>query len=267
MRARPISLLFGVTSLLASCVGGDDDYDDARTRGDLGAGNFKYGCLNETDPTCDEIDRLPKAIAVGGRFDLAFEIKTGPQPTVIAPASDFVRSVEGGFQVRAPGVFALLAVNGNREVVDIKHLRGAEIEEIRVQEDGSDLFSTTLTLDRRQSLRVLAVPYGIHGVQLGGALSYSWTSADETLVTVETSSVLNSVRLRALNKSGKTSLAIDVGGKTFSVAVEVGPDEAPLDAGTASDAGTADARSDAGDGSSDASADAGADAASEGGTP
>lgn len=263
MRVRPISLLFGLTSLLASCVGGDDDYDDARARGDLGAGDFAYGCLNETDLTCDESDYgLPHAIAVGGRFDFSFKTKSGPQPTVIAPASDFVRSIEGGFQVRAPGVFALLAVNGNREVVDLKHLRGAEIEEIRVQEDGSDLPSTKLSLARRQALRVLAIPYGIRGVQLGGALSYSWTSGDDALVSIETSSTLNRVRLRAGNKSGKTELSIDVGGKTFSVAVEVGPDESPLDAGAPGDAAI-----DASDGASDAGSDAWVDAESEGGAP
>jgi hypothetical protein len=268
MRARPISLVFGVTSLLASCVGGDDDFDDARTRGDLGAGDFAYGCLNDTDLTCDDSGHgLPQAIAVGGRFDLAFKTKSGPQPTVIAPASDFVRSIEGGFQVRAPGVFALLAVNGNREVVDLKHLRGAEIEEIRVQEDGSDLPATKLALDRRQSLRVLAIPYGIRGVPLAGALGYSWTSADDTMVSIETSSALNRVRLRAGNKSGKTEISVDVGSKTFTVAVEVGPDEAPLDAGTPSDAAATDARSDAGEAASDAGSYARSDAASEGGTP
>ncbi len=237
MRVRPISRVFGLAWLLASCVEGDDDYEDARERGDLGVGDFEYGCLNGTDLTCDESDHgLPIAIAVGGRFDLRFETASGPQPTVIAPASDFVGTAAGGFQVRAPGTFALLAVNGNREVVDLKHLQGAEIEEIRVQEDGSDLPSTTLRLDRRQSVRVVAVPYGIRGVQLGGALSYSWSSVDDSLISVETLAALNRVRLRAGDKAGKTELQIDVGGKVFSVAVEIGTREATSDAGTGSDA-------------------------------
>lgn len=249
MRVRPISQVLGLAWLLASCIEGGDDYDDARARGDLGVGDFEYGCLNSTDLTCDESDHgLPIAIAVGGRFDLKFETKSGPQPTVVAPASDFVGTAAGGFQVRAPGTFALLAVNGNREVVDLKHLEGAEIEEIRVHEEGTDLPSTTLRLDRRQSVRVVAVPYGIRGVELGGALSYSWSASDESLVSIETLSALNRVRLRAGDKAGKTELQIEVGGKLFVVEVEVGAREAASDAGT----GGADAGSDAQAASEDA---------------
>jgi hypothetical protein len=256
----------GLALALSGCLHEDDGYDDSRTRGDLGAGDFAYGCFNDTDITCANSDHgLPRAIAVGGRFDLRFVIKSGAQPTVIAPASDFVRAVEGGFQVRGSGEFALLAVNGNREVVDIKHLRGAEIEEVRVQEDGSDLPSTTLHLDRRQSARLIAVPYGSRGVELGGALSYAWSSSDDTLVSIETLSALNRVRVRAGNRSGKGALQIDVAGKTFTVNVEIGPAEAApdmQDAGIAADGSLADAQSDAGDAQRDASA----DAESDGGT-
>jgi hypothetical protein len=254
----------GLALALSGCLHEDDDYNDSRTRGDLGAGDFAYGCFNDTDITCADSDHgLPRAIAVGGRFDLRFAIKSGPQPTVIAPASDFVRTVEGGFQVRGAGEFALLAVNGNREVVDIKHLRGAEIEEVRVQEDDTDLPATTLHLDRHQAARLLAVPYGSRGVELGGALSYAWTSTDDSLVSIETLSALNRVRVRAGNKAGKGALQIDVAGKTFTVNVEIGPAEAApemQDAGTATDGSLADAQSDASDARSDANADADADA-------
>jgi hypothetical protein len=249
MRVRPgfaralkcalrISHVLGLAWLVSSCIEGNDEDQDARERGDLGVGDFEYGCLNSTDLTCEESDHgLPIAIAVGGRFDLKFETASGPRPSVIAPVSDFVGTAGGSFQVRAPGVFVLLAVNGNREVVDLKHLRGAQIEEIRVQEEGSDLPSTTLRLDRRQRARVVAIPYEIRGVQLGGALSYSWSSGDDSLVTIETLTALNRVRLVAGDKAGKTELKIDVGGRVFSVAVEVGTQVAMSDAGVATDAG------------------------------
>lgn len=267
MRVSSISHVLGLACLLGSCVEGADDYEDARERGDLGVGAFEYGCLNSTDLTCDESDYgLPTAIAVGGRFDLQFETDSGPQPTVIAPTSDFVGASAGGFQVRAPGLFALLAVNGNREVVDLKHLRGAEIEEIRVQEEGSDLPSTTLHLDRRQSARVLALPYGLRGVPLGGALSYTWSSGDDSLVTIESLSALNRVRLRAGDKAGRTELQIDVGGKVFSVAVEVGRQDMSSDAGPSTDAGDdAGASGDASSTQEDAASAADSTAEAEGG--
>jgi hypothetical protein len=253
----------GFVLTLHGCIDDGDRADDPHSRGDLGVGDFMYECFNETDITCiDNDDDLPRAIAVGGRFDLRFTLQSGPQPTVTAPAMDFVRAIEGGFQVRAPGEFALLALNGNREVVDIKHLLGMEIEEIRVQEEDSQLPSDTLRLTPRQSLRLLAVPYGSRGVKLGGALSYAWSSSDDTLVSIETLNALNRVRVRAGSKAGKGTLQIDLGGKTYSVNVEVAPAETALDAGSLSDA-SADARSDA----SETERDASSDADTDGGTP
>lgn len=262
MRARPIltRAALGLTlsgCMLSGCIKDDRDYEDSRARGDLGAGEFLYGCFNDTDSACEDSDDpiLPRAIAVGGRFDLRFATKSGPLPSVIAPANDYVRPVEGGFQVRAAGLFALLAVNANREVVDIKHLRSAEIDEVRVQEQG-ELPETTLRLEPRASTQLLAIPYDSRGVPLGGALSYSWSSSDEAQVSVESLAALNRVRVRAGTRPGKAMLRIDIAGKTFSVNVMVGgePGPAPDDAGSAADAGGADAS--APDGGNDAGSDA-----------
>jgi hypothetical protein len=259
MRQATLALILG--GALTGCLSQGNDYEDTRARGDLGAGDFVYGCFDEeTDITCVDGDEdLPRALAVGARFDLRFSIKSGPQPVVRAPASDFVKQIEGGFQVRAPGQFACLALNGNREVIDIKHLRAAEIDEVRVREEGSDLPTTTLRFDRRQVVRLLAVPYESRGVKLGGALNYEWSSSDESVVSVESLPSLNRVRVRAGDKSGKAELRVEVGGRSFTVSVEVDPsEERQEDAGVLADA--SDAHSDAG-------SDAGADAQNDGGAP
>jgi hypothetical protein len=159
-------------------------------------------------------------------------------------------------------------VNGNREVVDIKHLRGADISEVRVQEEDSDLPSTTLRLDPGQSLRLLAAPYDSRGVELGGALNYAWSSSDDALVSIESLSALNRVRVRAGKSPGKGALQIDLAGKTFTVNVEVGEAEAPgmADAGATNDASFSAAQTDASDAQSTVS-EAGNDAETDGGTP
>jgi hypothetical protein len=229
---------------LAACMDDDPEYDATRERGDLGNGRFLYDCFNQTDAACEDGDAtLPKVLAVGARFELRFAVGDGAQPTVIAPGFDFVRRIDGGFQVRAPGQFALLAVNGNREVIDIKHLLAAQIAEVRVQRRG-DLPTTSLRLSPGEAVELVAAPFDTTGAKLGGSLDYAWRSPDEELVRVESLPVLNRVRVRA-GTSGRVALQVEVAGATHVVDIVVGSG--------GSDAGTLDA----------AAGDAGADAADE----
>ena len=245
----------------------DKSYQDSRTRGDLGRGSFVYGCYNDSDTSCDDAGTdLPKAVAVGSRFDVRFAINSGPTPSVISPAPDFVRRVDEAFEVRQAGEFALLAVNGNREVIDIKHLRAAEIDQIRVQRK-SELPSANLTLAAKESVQLLALPFDHGGVKLGGALTYAWTSSDERLLTVESLPQLNRVRVRAGANSGKAVLHVELAAATYDVQVQIGDGStADLDAGAPGDDASTDASADgaAADATqtdaADASTDAGTDA-------
>ena len=233
----------------------EDDYEETRMDGDLGRGTFVYGCYNASDTSCDDGNTaLPRALAVGSRFDVRLSIASGPQPSVISPVTDVVRRVEGAFQVESAGEFALLAVNSNREVIDLKHLRAENVDQIRVQR-GRDLPSATLELDPKQSADLLALPFGSGGVKLGGALEYDWSSSDEQLLRIESLPGLNRVRVRAGSGAGKVALRVAVAGAMHEVSVQVGEeDDDSIDAGQATgDAGSRDA-------SSDAKADAGADA-------
>jgi hypothetical protein len=230
-----ISTLLAVVGLTLLAPGCEDEEDwDPRERGDLGNGRFVYECLNETDSACTDGGAavLPLAVAVGGRFDMLFDVSSGPQPMVIAPAGDFVRRVDRGFQVQREGEFALLAVNGNSEVIDLKHLRAAQTAEVRVQ-IGEQLPVARLALAEGQTVSLLAVPFDRQGVRLGGALAYAWRSSDESLLSFESISQLNRVRVRG-HRAGTTTLVVEVAGTPFSVAVQVG---APIsDAGVRTDA-------------------------------
>jgi hypothetical protein len=234
---------FGGLLAVAGCLEGDD-YEESRLRGDLGRGTFLYGCYNASDTSCEGgNDALPKALAVGSRFDLRFSIESGPQPSVIAPAGDLVRRVDGAFEVRSAGEFALLAVNGNREVIDLKHLRGADVAEIRVQQ-GRALPSATLALSPRQGVELLALPFASGGVQLGGALGYAWSSSDERLLVVDSLPGLNRVRVRAGGGAGRALLRVETAGAMYEIAVQIGAGGGDVDAdGGAPDAGVPDAGS------------------------
>jgi hypothetical protein len=193
-------------------------------------------------------------LAVGARFDLRFAVESGAQPRVIAPAGDFVRRDDGAFQVRAAGDFALLAVNGNREVIDIKHLRAAPIDEVRVQQ-GRELPAASLTLEAGEVQELLAAPFDRHGVLLGGALDYVWSSSEERLLQVDSLADLNRVRVRAGERAGDATLHVEVADASYEVRVHVQGGSADVDTSAEEDAADAGAQEDA---SADGQADGGA---------
>jgi len=228
--------LVGAALLTGSC---DEDQDLPGDRGDLGEGNFVYRCLGVNDSACASgTALLPQVLAVGGRFDMSFAVSSGPAPAVISPASELVRRDNGAFEVLKAGQFALLAVTGNSEVIDIKHLAAAPIAEVRVQRD-KELPVARLALAPGEAVTLGAVPLDAWGVTLGGALTYTWRSSSSAQVSVESLPQLNKVRIRA-NAAGAAALMVDVAGATFSVAVEVG---ATQDNGASASDGGADSGS------------------------
>jgi hypothetical protein len=75
-----------------------------------------------------------------------------------------------------------------------------------------------------------AVPFDVIGVELAGAVDYAWTSADPTLVAVETLSDLSRIRIRAL-REGETTLNVMAGGQSLSLVVHVSGEAPESDAG------------------------------------
>lgn len=239
MNVRKLRLLW----ILGLVACDDFEPDITRERGDLGRGKFIYECLGETDSACESATtKFPQAVAVNSRFAMRFAIDSGVQPAVIPGASTFVQSVVGGFKVLRAGELALLAVNGNREVIDIKHLRSAPIAQVRVRR-GASLPEAELNLQTGESVELTAVPFDALGVELGGAVDYAWSSEDPQIARVETFADLNRIRIRAL-RSGDTTLNVTAGGENLSLVVhtsgaDLDPDAtAPIaDAGTQDDAG------------------------------
>lgn len=257
-RSRSSALLRALTlaalTLSASGCPEDDDYDERGVRGDLGVGKFVYECLGVNDSACsDGTTGQADAIAVGGRFHMTFTVRSGPTPLVIPPATDQVRREDGAFVVLASGTFPLLAVTGNSEVVDLYHLRGAAIAEVRVQEE-KELPVSLLRLAENEAVTLSAVPFDARGVRLAGALTYTWRSGDTARLVIESLPQLHRVRVRA-RAPGRVPLMVDVAGKTFSIDVEIGDFDG--DAGASGDGGAIDGAAGALiDGAVDASGDA-----------
>ena len=243
----------------------EEQPDTASARGDLGRGHFVYECVGDSDVQCSsEDDDFPQAVAVGSRFGLRFAVSSGAQPSVISGAPSFAKPTSGAFLVAQAGDFAMLAVNGNREVVDLKHLHGSTIADLRVQSADS-LPSTVLRLQAGEERELQVIPVDDLGARLAGALEYEWESSDEDVAKVDTLARLSRIRVRVL-RAGTAQLSVSSGALATSLTLEVrtSPD--------ASDAGAPDQR-DADPPAEDASSETGEDDAAlpdadmDGGTP
>lgn len=227
--------------------------------GELGTGTFAYRCLGDGDPACvDGSTGTPQVVAVQARFGMTFLPSGGSAPrSVVAGSSEFLTTVNGGFEVKKPGALALLAVNGEGTVVDLKHLRAAEISALRVTPLQGQLPITALSLGLGESVELAAWPADVTGVTLAGSLPYQW-QVDGSIVMLETPETLRKVRLRA-RAYGSTTVQVSAGGKSHTLQVQVSSRAQTLDAGVSAvdaatdaghdgaittDAGEADARLD-----------------------
>lgn len=71
--------------------------------GELARGAFVSGCCTVSDASCDDgSTALPRALAVGSRFDVRLSVASGPQTSVISPVTDVVQRVGGRW--RAPAI-------------------------------------------------------------------------------------------------------------------------------------------------------------------
>ena len=230
-------LLVGWFGLALSACGdeGETSGDEFSVSGELGNGKFVYHCLSETDAAClaDPEDPGDLVIAQGGRFDIRFEVDSGPLPQVISAVPTAIRARSGGFEALKPGFAAMLAVNGNSEVLDMVHPRVARIDQVRVRllDDEYDQAVPAvgeLELEAGQTLEFVAIPRDESNVELAGGLDYGWASGDEEVLSVRSPGEANRVILEGL-EVGDTTLQVVAGEAEFelSVSVQEGPVQPP----------------------------------------
>jgi hypothetical protein len=221
---KPLLLLFIAA---ASCL--------PRTTGELNNGGFTYFCASDDDLACRD-DRsgasdIPPAIAVGAHFDLDFSpplLSTGtPAVTRIQPASPDILVAESsldpdttGFRFKAPGTVAVLAKSG-AEVVDFVHVTGANIDHVSIVDGlGNEAMAVSIaSASFGETLK--ALPRDAESHTLAGALAYSWSSSDESVVSVSEGFRSNEVDLIP-NGPGKATITVKVLDRQASIEVTVG---------------------------------------------
>ncbi len=194
-----LASLVGTSLMVLGCGGGDV----AGTLGQLGEGVFRYECVEDGDPRCNATSavdslavsadlgvdpELPKAIAVGARFDLTFLGDTVTDDgeflfVDVEPARPDLVTHAGGFVIEVPGTFAFLARNGPKRIVtDFVHLDAEPVERLVVWHQQQTVEALTLEVD--QTSTVAVVPTSERGVALAGALPVRWTSSDTDVVSI-----------------------------------------------------------------------------------
>lgn len=224
---NPITIA-SVALALGACVIDADDTDDRPSRpGELGAGEFVYVCVGDSDPLCAGsavADTFPERIAVGARFGLDYNpndtvFSDGVSLRLDAPNAAVVRQELDAFFIQQAGYQVFLAVTNESEVIDIQHILAANIDRIAVRTmDSQDL--DTIELAPGESVTVQAVPQDFLRSTLAGSLDYSWSTEDETIASVASIDEDFDVTIEAL-ELGSTILTIETSGFSQQVAIEV----------------------------------------------
>ena len=230
MRSRSLLLI----AALSACTD-DYEYEPDPGYGELGVGVFLYECPTSGDSFCDDgnpAPMFPAAFALGGRIHLQYAWKDDsdhfgdpvPQlqsasPQLLAPASD-------GFTAVATGYAAVLAVTGNSEIVDLRHLHIREIDALEVSNQGDSLALTELQLEPGTDATLQARAVDTDDITLGGVLGYAWSTGDPDILSITAGAESGQVRVQAQNP-GDTTLTLNLGERSVVLDVNVAAPQAP----------------------------------------
>ncbi len=250
---RSLTLAFGVALLAGSCT---SKSNTTGSSGELDNGLFHYRCVTNNDTACAQSSEpsFPEAIAVGGQFRLEYEPKgDNADGTIRSSNTGRISRVEDVFTVLVPGFTAMLAKDPAGDILDIKHVRGRTVADIKVRESGT-LVLDALFIPLGNIERIWAVPFDDRDVELAGSLDYTWSVDDDTVIRLVTAANSSEVELEALGV-GTTNLQVGHGDlmTTIPVTVEDGGGTATSTSTSTSGSDTDTSGSDTGTGTGTAS--------------
>lgn len=248
MRTPPLILLLA----LAACTDTNDNVDPGAKYGEFGDGAFLYRCVVDGDPTCRGSSgtalNFPEALALGSEMDLEYTWQDDPstfeddndhagEPLPVLQSATSKRLLDDGtrFTALEPGYVAVLAVNGNSQVVELVHFEIAEVDAVRAIASPPESFPVALQqldLQENEERDVQGLVVDIHGRELGGILPYSWTSEDPNVLEIVSGGDSGLVHIRAVG-AGTTNLVLTQGEHSLSLPVTI-----EMGAGSASDSAT-----------------------------
>lgn len=250
--------------------------------GELGNGRFLYTCGGPSDPACegstndDSADYFPDCIALGGAFDLEYDLidASALDAGELTPVL-YVESVNQGFfrgtddfEALRVGSAAFLVREGER-VLDLIHLSIVEPDSVDVIVRDTGSLTDAIELPPGATEVLLVLPRSSECLELGGAVPIEAESSDPAVATVMAGDVL---RIQAFTpgtavvraRLGELEQRITVTVSGEPVDPDTGPGEDSSD-GSSSDEGSTGMASTDGSGTTDAGSSSGS-AGSTGGS-
>ena len=191
---------------------------------ELANGDFIYECVNNDDLMCPEelvAEAFPEQVAVGARFDATFvpAEETESAIEIRSGSSAYIARAGQAFRAEQAGRGVLLARRASDgAALGFVHLVLADLAELSIQQRSGDPALIVMVADEQQALRV--VPLGAGGKPLGGAIDYTWTSSDETVLQpmVASPSALMTVLARG---AGDATLTVTAGTQSAQISITV----------------------------------------------
>lgn len=252
--------------------------------GELGVGVFLFACPTLSDPACvaggSVATSFPRAFAVGGRLALQYDWRDSddehygdPLPQIQTAAPQLLTRDGDGFSAVAPGYAAVLAVTGDSEVVDIRHLYLAEVDALQVVSLAEPLGVPLLTIELEpgESIELLVRPVDVADQPLSGRLDYTWTTTDISVANFTAGGGDSGrVTITAFGV-GESELRVELGDLVTQLKISVGDEPDPTTGGvtdTTGSTGDTDSSGSSGDtgstGATDATGSSGDDSGSSG---
>jgi hypothetical protein len=223
--------------------------------GELGNGRFLYTCGGPSDPACEgstddgSVDYFPDCIALGGAFDLEYELIDGSalETGELTPVL-YIESVNQGF-FRGTDDFEALRVGSaaflvreSERVLDLIHLAIVEPDYVDVVVRDTGSLTDAIALPPGATEVLLVLPRSSECLELGGAVPIEANSSDPAVATVMAGEVL---RIQAIApgtavvraRLGEIEQMITVTVSGEPVDPDTGPGEESTD-GSSSDEGT-----------------------------
>jgi hypothetical protein len=241
-------------SLLGTgCTSNCDSISDGpQTIGELGNGFFTFNCVSRTDPACDwtleetvaSFETFPGCLALNGEFGLDYTLQNEDAlddeldfPVLfVEPASEAYVQRSEPFVALQEGRAAMLA-RADEQVVDFIHFTIVEPDAIDFRElTGASFTTLEMAVNERRNVRV--TPKASRCTTVGGSLPLSATSADESIVSVSTTGLLELTG----EGLGTTTVTVELGLVQAELTVvidEVAPDPTDTDSGSGTDGDTA----------------------------
>jgi hypothetical protein len=249
--------------------------------GELGNGRFLYTCGGPSDPACESsiddgsVDYFPDCIALGGAFDLEYELiddsaletnELTPLLYIESVNQQFFRGTDD-FEALRVGNAAFL-VRESERVLDLIHLLIVEPDYVDVVVRDTGSLTDAIELPPGATEVLLVIPRSSECLELGGAVEIEADSSDLAVATVMAGEVL---RIQAIApgtaivraRLGEIEQAITVTVSGEPVDPDTGPGESSSD-GPGSDEGTTGTASTDGSGTTDAGSTGGSTDASSG---